>query len=180
MSALLDEQYFEWLYSQVGSVKLRTKSKTFWSLLRQLYSKEFVWLIPNDDNRVEDGKDLRREFLVQYEIDEIDPVWMGLGCSMLEMLISLSRRLAFEVDGDPRDWFWHMLDTLDLERYCDKQYDMHYESVTQIVDETIDQVIWRTYSPTGRGGLFPLRHAGKDQRDVEIWYQLSSYLLERL
>ena len=36
----------------------------------------------------------------------------------------------------------------------------------------------RRYKRSGEGGLFPLKNAAKDQRKVEIWYQLSSYLLE--
>ena len=59
MSHILDEDYLTWLYSQVGSVKLRNKAKSHWSLLRQMYTKEFIWLIPNDDNLLEDGRDLR-------------------------------------------------------------------------------------------------------------------------
>lgn len=177
MSALLDEQYFTWLYSQVGSVKLRNRSRTHWSLARQMHRKEFIWLIPNDDNRVEDGKDLRYEFLEACEIYETDPDWLGLGCSMLEMMIALSRRLSFEADGEPRVWFWHLIEMLDLEQYNDRNFDRLAE---QRVDEALDQVIWRTYSPNGRGGLFPLNHATRDQREVELWYQLNAYLLELL
>ncbi len=144
--------------------------------MRQLYIKEFVWFIPNDDNRVEDGRDLRYEFVDSEDMEDVDPDWMTLGCSMLELLVGLSRRLSFEADGEPRVWFWHMLDTLEIS--CnDKEYtNQHYREI----DETLDRVIWRTYSPDGHGGLFPLRHATQDQRDIEIWYQLSAYLLELL
>ncbi len=177
MNEPLDELYFTWLYSQVGSVKLRTASRTHWSLVRQLYTKEFIWLIPNDDNRVEDGRDLRLEFLDAREIENADSDWLGLGCSMLEMLIALSRRLSFEAEGEPRDWFWHMLENLDLEQFNDQQYnELHQLGI----DATLDQVIWRTYSPNGFGGIFPLKYPQEDQRSIEIWYQLSAYLLERL
>jgi len=49
VSQPLDELYFTWLYSQVGSVRTRNPARTYWSLLRYLYTKEFVWIIPNDD-----------------------------------------------------------------------------------------------------------------------------------
>jgi hypothetical protein len=39
-------------------------------------------------------------------------------------------------------------------------------------------VIWRTYDRRGHGGLFPLQRSNRDQRRVEIWYQLSEYLLQ--
>ncbi len=177
MKEPLDELYLTWLYSQVGSVKLRTASKTHWSLIRHLYVKEFVWIIPNDDNRLEDGRDLRHEFLDDREIDNPDPVWMGLGCSMLEMLIALSRGFSFVADGAPRTWFWHMLENLDLAQFNDKEY---HEIHQRGIDEALDQVIWRTYYPDGFGGLFPLKHPKLDQRNVEIWYQLNAYIMEQL
>lgn len=177
MSPPLDDQYFTWLYGQIGPVKLKNPSRTYWSLIRQLYTKEFIWIIPNDDNRVEDGKGLRREFLEELEIDNVDPEWLGLGCSMLEMMIALSRWLSFEADGAPDVWFWHLIETLDLEQYTDKHYD---ELAQRNIDAALDKVIWRLYSPDGRGGLFPLSNAMEDQREVELWYQLSAYLVELL
>lgn len=175
MNAPLDEQYFTWLYSQVGSVRLRNRNRTHWSLLKQLYETEFVWFVPNDDNRVEDGRDLRLEFLDSEGIDKASSDWLHMGCSMLEMLIGLSRRLAFEDDGEPRSWFWHLIDTLELTEYNDNNYDY---LVAQHVEETLHRVIYRRYRADGVGGLFPLRHAEEDQRNVELWYQMSAYLLE--
>lgn len=173
MNAPLDEQYLTWLYSQVGSVKLRSPSRTYWSLLRRLYVKEFVWIIPNDDNRLEDGRELRYQFLEDAGIDDPDPIWMGMGCSMLEMMVALSRRLAFETEGEAKWWFWKLIANLGLERCSDSK-----PCSEEKVDETLDAVIWRTYAPNGQGGLFPLRDTTQDQRDVEIWYQLNAYLLE--
>ncbi len=177
MDEPLDELYLHWLYKKIGSVRLKNPARTYWSLARKLYTKEFVWLIPNDDNRAEDGRELRYEFMHDEEISYVDDAWMDLGCSMLEMLIALSRRLAFQTEGDPRSWFWHLLDNLGLEHYTDAYFGvMDYEGE---LDEKLDSVIWRTYEPDGGGGLFPLRHPHEDQRDVELWFQLSAYLLER-
>lgn len=170
----LDEPYLRWLYSQVGNVRLRSPSRTHWTLLQRLFSKEFVWLIPNDDNRLEDGRDLRIEFVDEYfQDDDIDPMWLELGCSMLEMLIALCRRLNFEDDClTVAEWFWELIHNLKL-KTTDSDCN-HEETVSAILDE----VIWRTYREDGLGGLFPLKHPKEDQRDVEIWYQLSAYLLE--
>lgn len=176
MNEPFDELYFSWLYSQLGSVKLKTPSKTYWSLLKQLFTKEFVWFIPNDDNRVEDGRDLRYEFLDHVDLSYPDQEWMYLGCSMLEMILGLSRRLAFEAEGEPRVWFWEFMDNLKLEQYSDARYD---DIVDEDVNAKLDTVIWRTYDRNGNGGLFPLRHAAKDQRKIELWYQKSAYILER-
>ena len=174
MSQPLDELYFTWLYSQVDSVRTRNPSRTYWKLLKQLYTKEFVWIIPNDDNRAEDGRDLRYEFIEDQGLNYVDPDWLHLGCSMLEMLVALSRRLFFEAEEKPRWWFWHLIENLGLSGYTDA-----VDIPTNKVNDVLDRVIWRTYSRSGNGGLFPLKKPSRDQRDVEIWYQLSAYLLER-
>lgn len=176
MSEPLDEQYLIWLYHQVASVRLKNPARTYWSLLRLLFRKEYVWLVPNDDNRVEDGRDLRHEFIEENHVNP-DPEWMGIGCSMLEMLIGLSRRLAFESEGESRGWFWILLENLEISEYTDA----YYKDVDEkTIDTILDQVIWRTFDHDGRGGLFPLEDPPDDQRDVEIWYQMSHYLLERV
>lgn len=176
--APLDELYFVWLYSQVGSVEIRDPSRTYWSIIKRLYTKEFVWFVPNDDNRSEDGKDLRREFLREERPILVRQAgkneWLRMGCSVLEMMVGLSRRLAFEADREPRDWFWEMLDNLKLSSYRDSD-----RIPEDRVDEILDRLIFRTYRSDGVGGLFPLDDPHEDQREVEIWYQLSAYLLER-
>lgn len=174
MDAPLDEQYLSWIYEKVASVKLTSRSRTYWSLFRFLYTREFVWLVPNDDNRVEDGRELRYEFLDDAGITHVDKRWMDLGCSVLEMIFAVSRIAAFEDDRDPKQWFWEIIKNLGLERQTDIRFN---ESYTGDVVETL---IWRNYEPSGRGGMFPLQGRGyPDQREVEIWYQLSAYLLER-
>lgn len=173
MSANLDELYFEWLYGQISSVKLKNPSRTYWNLFRILFKKEFIWWVPNDDNRVEDGKDLRYEFLEDAkESATVD--WLDLGCSMLELFIGLSRRLAFETNAEPAEWFWELLENLDLRQYNDRVIIPCDE-----VEAALDKVIWRTYKRNGSGGLFPLKRARQDQREVELWYQLGEYILER-
>lgn len=177
MSAHLDELYFEWLYSQISSVKLKNPSRTYWKLLKILFTKEFVWIVPNDDNRIQDGKDLRIEFLSDKVISN-DPEylkdWIEMGCSTLELLLALAKRLAFETNGEPAEWFWELIENLKLREYNDSC------DIPQIKIETkLDRVIWRTYRSDGSGGLFPLKEPERDQRDVELWYQLSAYVLER-
>ena len=145
--------------------------------MRQLYVKEFVWLIPNDDNRAEDGKELRYEFINEQGIDEVDQAWLDLGCSVLEMMIALARRAAFESDDEVVEWFWRFIFNLGLNNHTD----IAYKSTTEReVDNVLDTVIFRTYDADGLGGLFPLTHPRQDQRKVELWYQLAAYLSEGL
>lgn len=172
MNKPLDELYLSWLYECAADPEITNPSQTFWNLLHHLFTKEYVWLIPNDDNRVEDGRALRGEFIEDQGLDDMDPDWMNLECSMLEMIIALSRRLSFQGGGEPRDWFWRLIDNLGL-NIADQQ-----RFPRKRVEEVLDRQIWRTYQSNGAGGLFPLRHPHRDQRDVEIWNQLNAYLLE--
>lgn len=169
MKEPLDEVYLKWLYDQVNA---RRRPPTYWTLLRQMLKKEFIWYVPNDDNRAEDGRLLRYEFIEDLGLEDIDPDWMALGCSVLEMLVGLSRRLSFFTEREPRDWFWELVDNLGL-RFDDRNPMSHDQ-----VEEVLNRFIWRTYSKNGSGGLFPLRHPERDQREVELWYQLSQYLRE--
>jgi hypothetical protein len=170
----LDELYLVWLYSQVADPELTDSSLTYWKLFRELYKKEFVWVIPNDDNRLEDGKELRQEFIRDEGLNEIDQNWVDLGCSFLEMMVGLSRRLAFEAEGEPYYWFWEMILNLNLHSYSDNR-----ALLKTHVNKALEQVIFRTYDRNGRGGFFPLKHSEEDQRQVELWYQLSAYVLEQ-
>lgn len=171
----LDDMYFEWLYSSIGAVRNRNPNRSYWELCKQLYKKEFTWIVRNDENRAEDGRDLRDEFISDWEIQVIDPEWLELGCSVFEMLVALSRRASFETSEEPDEWFWRMLENLDLRQYTDAVYG---DIVRDDVEVTLDRVIERTYDRNGVGGLFPLQKASRNQRKVELWHQMSSYIVE--
>lgn len=177
MNSDLDEKYLTWLYRQIGASSVKNPRRSHWLFAKQLYEKEFVWLVPNDDNRIADAKALRLLFLEEYEIEEVDSEWLDVGCSMLEMLVALADRFAFMGGGDPRECFWTMIQNLDLPHLSDLSYRRDRDLVHEI-DERLDDVIWRTYDYDGSGGLFPLIHPPRDQRQTELWYQMSAYVLE--
>lgn len=172
-SVPLDEAYFNWLCGHVGQIQSRPTARTYRRLLKLFYQKEFIWIVPNDDNRMADGKAIRDEFVNDLGLWNIDPDWMGLGCSFYEMLLALSRRVSFLDDGTPAEWFWHLVQNIGLHVYNDRM-----EIDERDVDDTLERVIWRQYEPNGKGGLFPLKHHNGDQRKFELWYQLNAYLLE--
>jgi len=173
MDAPLEEEYFQWLYSRIEQER-----EDYWSLARQLHKKEFVWFIPNDDNRIEDGRELRYEFSYTTQ-QPLTPAWHSFPVSMLEMLIALSVRLAFQLDGEDRDWFWELMRNLELDPFTDNLY-WTDKRAARYVDDALEQVIWRTYEYSGAGGLFPLDSPSEDQRELELWYQLNAYVIERL
>lgn len=182
--APLDERYFTWLYSLIGTVTTRNPARNYWELARQLYQKEFEYFIPNDDNRAEDGRLLREEFLDMSPFEEWGEAeaWLALPCSFFEMLVALARKVAFEAysgEGDEPtvEWFWQILSNLGLDVYSDAN---RSRLRRREIDRVLEVVNTRTYEDTGLGGLFPLNHAQEDQRQVEIWYQMAAYLDERL
>lgn len=178
MPKSLDEAYLDWLCVKVSTPRQRrsTAVRTFWKLLKQFHDKEFFWLVANDDNRILDGLELRNQFMDECHIrlTEDDDEWASAGCSMLELLIGLSRRLSELDGGELRVWFWQLVENLGLHQFDDR-IPWDWEDV----DEALSTVIWRTYAPDGHGGLFPLEHPDTNQREVELWYQLNAYLLER-
>jgi len=180
MNTPVDDRYFEWLYSQIGAVSNRNPARSYWNVCRKLHSTEFVWLVANDDNRVEEGKELRHQFLSEQGSDGVDPMWMGLGCSVFEMLIALARRacdLTYSADNEilPGEWFRTFLKNLGF----DKATDDKFTAVTERRLETVlDRFIYRNYRDNGRGGLFPLKKPDTDQTKVELWYQLNAYVIE--
>jgi hypothetical protein len=125
-----------------------------------------------DDNRAQDGLDLRADFLRESHL-EPDEFWGREGCSVLEMLIAFSRRAEFETDIPLREWFWKLVDNLGLYE-CNDATDPDPNFVTEV----IERFVFRTYDHNGHGGLFPLRHTPNDQREVEVWYQFSEYVCE--
>lgn len=168
----LDDKYLTWMYGQVADGKHRRSSKTYWNLFRQMHATEFKYFVPHDGNRAEDGKDLRAEWAGSANVDP-DQDWLELGCSFLEMLVALSRRMWFQAEQTPEFWFWKLLENLDL-----LQFEDTHEWSPEEAQEIIDCVINRTYHRSGAGGLFPLRKTRKDQTRVELWYQMSEYLLQ--
>jgi hypothetical protein len=164
MEKPFEELYFNWLYTKVASVDNPTPSLTYWTLMRDLHSTEFVWLVSGDDNRAEEGIELRKEFIREAYLDEELP-WMHIPCSVLEMLVAFSRVAAFETGDSPRDWFWRFLTNLDLDHLTDAE-----SNISRRVADRLEHLVWRTFRHDGLGGMFPIRSTPNDQRTVEIWY----------
>lgn len=173
MSRPLEDLYFNWLCAKV-TTKKRPSASTHFDLLDVLHCTEFVWVLSGDDNRAEDGKSLRGEFLIDAHIpDDMD--WrLHKPCSFLEMMIAFARRAEFDTDVPLSDWFWEFITNLGLYRYNDRS-----RINLEAIQETLDRLSWRTYLPDGNGGMFPLENPMEDQRNVEIWYQFCGYLVDQ-
>lgn len=174
MQDVINNEYFEWLLSFVCTERF-SKRMSYRKLLIQLHNIEFIYSIPKDANRAEDGIDLRWRFSLLEGYDEAEEYLDG-PCSVLEMMLALAIRCEETIMDDPRmgdrtgQWFWGMITNLGLGSMTDDRYDKAF------VNDVIDRFLNREYEPNGKGGLFTVRHCNHDLRKVEIWYQLNWYL----
>ena len=170
----VNNDYFEWLCELIDSRRF-AKSLSRRKLLMHLHDIEFTWLVPNDDNRADDGIQLRRRFALAHNDVTLSRYILG-PCSVLEMMVALANRCEESIMDDALvgnrtgQWFWGMIRSLGLNSMTDAKFDRDY------VDDVIARFLNRDYEPDGRGGLFTVKHCNHDMRTVEIWCQLSWYL----
>jgi len=172
----IEEIYFSWLYDQIEE----RRTSELENFIFELHSFPFICLIPNDDNRVEDGIALRSKFADELDYDIPEVPLAGLPCTVLEMLIALADKLDFILfdhnkGSQFKSWFWLLIDNLKLQKYTNDEDATQKKNFNSIV---VNKFVNREYQTNGKGGLFPLDHPSADQRDVEIWYQLMNYISE--
>ena len=63
--------------------------------------------------------------------------------------------------------------------HCDDIWMSSRSNAVSYVKGRVDDVLLRRYDQSGNGGLFPLEMARLDQRKVQLWYQMNSYILEK-
>lgn len=173
--------YFDWMLDKV-CVNQEYKESSYHSLLLYLFNKDFIWILPMDSNRQEDGIDLRYRF--GQEENYSDPMISSLlddrPCSILEMMAALAIRCEEQYARDPdigdrtSIWFWEMIDSLGLSDMTEDRFDIYY------VEEMVNRFLNRDYAPNGYGGLFTLKHPPENLKNVDIWYQMCYYLNENL
>jgi hypothetical protein len=170
--------YFNWLFDLVCGKRFSNRI-SYKKLLTRLHSIEFTYILPNDQNRAEDGINLRYRYAITngYE-DSYQMIldYLDGPCSVLEMMVALAVYCEENIMDDPSvgnrtdQWFWGMITNLGLGSMVDSKFDRRF------VDDTIYRFLDREYEPDGTGGLFRVRHSDRDLRTVEIWYQLCWYL----
>ena len=163
---VVDNAYYEWLLNKIDY------NDGYDTELETLFHVTFTWNVANDDNRAKDGIILRSVFM--SEEDWSTEPCENYDCSVLEMMIALAMRIENDImwDGETdktSKWFWIMFRNLGLDETM---------SSAEVYD-ILDRFLLRKYAYDGTGGLFPLgKNATEDQRNVEIWYQAQSYLME--
>lgn len=172
----IQNEYFEWMYGIVCGERF-SSCISYRKLLARLHNTEFIYILQRDENRAEDGIDLRYRFEYdnQEKIHDVKRYLDG-PCSVLEMMIALAIRCEESIMDNPNlgnrtgQWFWGMIANLGLGDMVDDKFDRVY------VDMVISRLLNREYEPNGKGGLFTVRNRKKDLRTVEIWCQLQWFL----
>lgn len=168
----LERIYFQWICKLVKADDQNLK------LLWHLFEREFIFSLPMDANRADDGINLRYRFAYEEGYDDrIVALYLDdKPCSMLEMIAALALRCEEHIMNDDEFgdrtsvWFWKMLSNLGLVSM--KKYNK------ERIDAILDLFMSREYSPDGHGGLFIINEQTKDLRNVEIWNQMHAYLNE--
>lgn len=176
MDTLLEKRYFDWMVEKIGG------RRGYESLLRYLFYTPFVYTIPMDGNRYEDGIDLRYRFGAENDISgpEIASEVDYTDCSLFEVMVAMALRCEEHImaDDDLGDrtpiWFWHMIESLGLMGLTDDVFD------EQVAKFAIDRMYDRGYFPNGEGGLVRVNNTTKDMRRLELWDQMMVYLNEVL
>lgn len=169
--------YRDWLLNEM-------RAEGYSILFDHLYNTEFKWVLDMDEHRAEDGRYLRDRFENISGLMCLDE-WLEWPCSFLEMVVALAYSIEDRIMYDPEmgartsEWFWMMLTNLGLHICSDRWMGQEGRDGLAYVDEIINTVMLRTYNSDGSGGLFPLKNPEIDQRDVEIWSQANSYIIEQ-
>ena len=164
------DKYGQWLVRRVGF-----RRSGYSILMKELHNHPFHFFLRGDENRSEDGKYLRGDFI---EENGEGGIMIYSECSTLEMLVAFAIRIDREYIGNPAEEhpekiFWEMLRNLGLSRFNDNRYS------SNDVNNILYTWQYREFEPDGVGSIFPLRFPKKDQRKIEIWSQMHEYLSER-
>lgn len=164
-------QYTEYLSNLVG-----LPYKEYSKLLTCLMDLEFLYYIPGDRNRREDGLYQRVNYIREKDISNYD--LEDRFVSVLEVLVAFAIRIDHDWIGDPDEprpdiIFIEMLENLDI--FYSNEF-FYYRDTVIKVNRWLD----REFDFNGVGSIFPLKLnvSRIDQRKVEIWMQMTAYLRE--
>lgn len=171
----LIEEYFDWLCRFICDKRYLGR-KSYRKLFRLLFDTEFFYKIDMDENRLQDGLELRERFANENGRHSS----MKKPCSVFEMMTALAIRCEEHIMDNPDigdrtgKWFFDMLKNLGLDGMTDEHFDSQYAK------GVLNHFLNRKYKRNGEGSLFPARHGRVDMRSVEIWYQAMWYLDQAL
>lgn len=175
--------YLKWLMAQCQLAS--DGSEGYSRLCGVMHSVCFLSLIEFDENRSEDGKDLRYEWAETTggDISRLNDSLSPYTCTMLELVLVLARRMAYEMldseyEAGIGKWVMEMLGNAGLATFRNDYFETEREYSENRIRCVLNDIICRRYLPNGEGGFFPLERSPKDQRTTELLTQMNNYLAE--
>lgn len=164
--------YRLWLNNKVSS----DVSSAYIQLLAVLWRTEFFAEYADDENRAEDAKSLRDEFVAS--IDNVENTeYLKLKSTpvrLLEVMISLANRIndIISFDNDAARYFWEMVVSMELNKFDDSNFN------ASLVQRKIDILFSHKYRRNGKGSLFYIKGVDPSYNapGLDIWTQAMAWI----
>lgn len=185
----IQEAYKEWLIDQLNGDRGAGGYSELYGIMHGI---PFLPIMEMDWNRNDEGLNLAKEWAetepVENETDvdictAMDEVHQNGFCTMLELIVVMSRRIQFELmdseyDKDISEWANELIWNIGLGDYRNVRVLHDYDAAENAVAEVVGSVIFRQYGWDGEGGFFPLESPTRDQRYEQLITQMNDYIAE--
>ena len=179
-NAATSSTYIEWLVKdKLGLTDKEWKKYNF--LCNSLAKIEFIAVHPLDENRAEDGLELRSQFSDETGLYLDGSSGLTVKCSMLELIAGLAIKVEnrimrnISIGDRTSKWFFVMIDNMGFSKMTNNDWKYDYEDH---IRKVCSSIINRDYGSNGVGGLFPLKNDSKNWTNEEIWVQCMAFLRE--
>lgn len=159
------EDYIFWL-ADLSGIDMRR----YGEVVQTMMSIDFVWTVPNDENRAADALNLRHEF--EFEWGEI-PELIGESPKVYEVLVKMAIRGA-ELIGDRDEddktpyFFGVMMSNLKLNKYPNGAFN----------EQKVSEIIFKWMDRDPNYPLFKVKNPPKAFENAEFWNQMNWFLTE--
>ena len=150
----------------------------------------FVSLVEFDENRADEGRHLRNEWAdTDGDIHELEDELIPYTCTMLELLLVMARRMAYEMmdsqfeaetvsRNDRIRKAAEMLENAGLAYFRNDIFEAEPQYSERQIKAILGSIVYRRYDQKGNGGFFPCENPRTDQRSTELLIQMNNYLEE--
>lgn len=177
------KDYLCWLMNE-GQIEAEGP-EGYLHLCEALQGIYFVSLVEFDENRVEEGKELREEWADSFcgDISALEGELIPYTCTALEMIIVMARRMYFEMSDSQYEagigkWVTELLENAGLAYWRNDIFETDPEYSQNRIRATVNSIIYRRYLYNGEGSFFPVSYSRTDVRKQELLVQMNNYLAE--
>lgn len=149
-----------------------------------LHRTYFLSMIEFDENRTEEGKMLRDEWMDTEggdtsALEDLIPY----SCTMLELILVMARRMAYEMmdsqyEAGVGKWVQELLENAGLATFRNDYFETDPDYQESRIRAILKDIIYHRYARTGEGGFFPLYTVvpAVPQPESELLTQMNNYL----